>query len=96
MKNEEDSSKESIETGSEITPEQKLGDFTTTLRIVPISLLAKGIGVLCAFVALALLRLGGVLLSVWYRVQSSEEWPSYAIRIRDPGEQKAILVRIDA
>ena len=34
-----------------------LGDFTTTRRVIPISALAMVIGVVCAFVALALLRL---------------------------------------
>ena len=35
----------------------RLGDFTTTLRVVPISLLAIGIGVVGAYVALILLKL---------------------------------------
>jgi len=38
---------------------EALGDFTTTLRVVPISCLAMVIGALCAFVALVLLRLTG-------------------------------------
>jgi hypothetical protein len=37
-----------------------LGDFTTTTRLLPISALAVGIGVVAAFVALALLRLIGL------------------------------------
>src|SRR5262249_27180246 len=37
----------------------RLGDFTVTLRLVPISLLAVAIAVLSAFVALVLLRLIG-------------------------------------
>ena len=45
---------------------EELGDFTTTLRVIPISLLAMGIGVLCAFVALALLRLIGLFTNVFY------------------------------
>ena len=45
---------------------QELGDFTTTLRVVPISLLAMGIGVLCAYVALVLLRLIGLFTNVFY------------------------------
>src|SRR6202790_5342376 len=44
----------------------ELGDFTTTWRVVPISLLASVIGVVCAFVALALLRLIGVFLKLFY------------------------------
>ena len=43
-----------------------LGDFTTTLRVVPISLLAIGIGSICAFVALALLRLIGLFTNLFY------------------------------
>jgi len=39
---------------------EELGDFTTTLRVVPISCLAMVIGVICAFVALVLLRLIGL------------------------------------
>jgi hypothetical protein len=66
MNNEEDSSRQNKETGNQITPEQKLGDFTTSLRVVPISLLAMGIGVLCAFVALALLRLIGLFTNLFY------------------------------
>jgi chloride channel protein, CIC family len=45
---------------------EELGDFTTTLRVVPISLLAMVIGVVCAFVALALLRLIGLFTNLFY------------------------------
>jgi len=45
---------------------EELGDFTTTLRVIPISVLAMGIGVLCAFVALALLRLIGLFTNLFY------------------------------
>jgi chloride channel protein, CIC family len=45
---------------------EELGDFTTTLRVIPISLLAMVIGVLCAFVALALLRLIGLFTNLFY------------------------------
>ncbi|MHB8503408.1 MAG: chloride channel protein [Candidatus Acidiferrales bacterium] len=45
---------------------EQLGDFTTTLRVIPISALAIGIGVLCAFVALALLRLIGLFTNLFY------------------------------
>ena len=45
---------------------EELGDFTTTRRVVPISFLAMGIGVLCAFVALALLRLIGLFTNLFY------------------------------
>ncbi len=44
----------------------ELGDFTTTWRVVPISLLATVIGVICAFVALALLRLIGLFTNLFY------------------------------
>ena len=43
-----------------------LGDFTTTLRVLPISGLAILIGAVCAFVALALLRLIGLFTNLFY------------------------------
>jgi chloride channel protein, CIC family len=46
-------------------PEQ-LGDFTASLRVLPISGLAVIIGVVCAFVALALLRLIGLFTNLFY------------------------------
>jgi H+/Cl- antiporter ClcA/CBS domain-containing protein len=45
---------------------QELGDFTTTVRVLPISGLAVVIGALCAFVALALLRLIGLFTNLFY------------------------------
>jgi CIC family chloride channel protein len=45
---------------------EELGDFTTTPRVIPISLLAIAIGVVCAFVALALLRLIGLFTNLFY------------------------------
>lgn len=45
---------------------EELGDFTTTWRVLPISLLAMGIGVICAYVALALLRLIGIFTNLFY------------------------------
>jgi chloride channel protein, CIC family len=45
---------------------ETLGDFTTTLRVLPISGLAIVIGVVCAFVALALLRLIGLFTNLFY------------------------------
>src|ERR1700732_2717813 len=45
---------------------ESLGDFTTTTRILPISALALAIGVLAAFVALALLRLIGLFTNLFY------------------------------
>jgi H+/Cl- antiporter ClcA/predicted transcriptional regulator len=45
---------------------QRLGDFTTTWRVVPITLLATAIGVFSAFVALALLRLIGLFTNLFF------------------------------
>ena len=45
---------------------QTLGDFTTTIRVLPISGLAVAIGTLAAFVALALLRLIGLFTNLFY------------------------------
>jgi chloride channel protein, CIC family len=45
---------------------RSLGDFTATARVIPISLLAIGIGTLSAFVAWALLRLIGFFTNVFY------------------------------
>ena len=45
---------------------EELGDFSTTLRVLPISALAVVIGALCAFVALALLRLIGLFTNLFY------------------------------
>jgi len=44
----------------------RLGDFTTTPRVVPIALIAVAIGVLSAFVALALLRLIGLFTNLFF------------------------------
>ena len=45
---------------------QTLGDFTATARLIPISLLAMGIGILSTFVAWALLRLIAFFTNVFY------------------------------
>ena len=45
---------------------QKLGDFTTTPRVIPLSLLATGIGIVSAFVAWALLRLIAFFTNAFY------------------------------
>jgi chloride channel protein, CIC family len=45
---------------------QRLGDFTTTWEVVPITLLAAVIGVFSAFVALALLRLIGLFTNLFF------------------------------
>jgi len=57
---------------------EELGDFTTTLRVIPISLLAMVIGVLCAYVALALLRLIGLFTNLFYFGRWSTEMVSPA------------------
>ncbi len=45
---------------------QELGDFTTTWSVLPITLLATGIGIFSAFVALALLRLIGIFTNLFF------------------------------
>jgi hypothetical protein len=45
---------------------EKLGDFTTTWQVIPITLLATVIGVFSAFVALALLRLIGLFTNLFF------------------------------
>jgi len=45
---------------------QRLGDFTTTWRVVPITLLATVIAIFSAFVALALLRLIGLFTNLFF------------------------------
>jgi H+/Cl- antiporter ClcA/CBS domain-containing protein len=50
-----------------LTPElQKLGDFTTTARVLPIAGMAMIIGLIGALVALALLRLIGFFTNLFY------------------------------
>jgi H+/Cl- antiporter ClcA len=44
----------------------ELGDFTTTFRVLPLCALGLGIGVLSAYVALALLRLIGLFTNLFY------------------------------
>src|SRR5204862_8365948 len=48
---------------------EELGDFSTTSRTFAISALAMGIGALCAFVALVLLRLIGLFTNLVYFVR---------------------------
>jgi H+/Cl- antiporter ClcA len=45
---------------------EQLGDFTTSVRVIPISLLAIGIGFVSTFVAWGLLRLIGFFTNVFY------------------------------
>jgi CIC family chloride channel protein len=49
-----------------VPPVETLGDFTTTWRVVPISLLAIAIGVVSAYVALGLLRLIGFFTNLFF------------------------------
>jgi H+/Cl- antiporter ClcA len=57
---------------------QDLGDFTTTLRVIPISGLAIVIGAVCAYVAWALLRLIGLVTNLAYFHRWSSELVSPA------------------
>jgi H+/Cl- antiporter ClcA len=50
----------------EATGAEKLGDFTTTPRVIPISLLAIGIGLVSAFIALFLLKLIGLFTNLFF------------------------------
>src|SRR5208283_3227675 len=45
---------------------QQLGDFTTTARVIPISILAIAIGFVSTWVAWALLRLIGFFTNLFY------------------------------
>jgi chloride channel protein, CIC family len=49
-----------------LSPAEELGDFTTTWRVLPISAIALVIGVLSAFVAVALLRLIGLCTNLFF------------------------------
>jgi len=51
---------------SNAQPAEDLGDFTTTLRVLPISGLAIVIGAVCAVLALVLLRLIGLFTNLFY------------------------------
>ena len=48
------------------TRSEQLGDFTTTARVMPISMLAIGIGLLASFVAWFLLKLIGLFTNLFY------------------------------
>jgi H+/Cl- antiporter ClcA len=55
-----------------------LGDFTTTPRLLTVSVLALGVGMLSAFVALALLKLIGLFTNIFFyqRLQSDMVSPA--------------------
>jgi chloride channel protein, CIC family len=55
-----------------------LGDFTTTWSVIPLSLIAIGIGVLSAFVALGLLRLIGLFTNLFFYQRWSSAFVSPA------------------
>lgn len=57
---------------------EELGDFTTTRRVIPISLLAIVIGGIAAFVALALLRLIGFFTNLFFYQRWSNDLTSPA------------------
>jgi CIC family chloride channel protein len=57
---------------------EELGDFTTTVRVVPIALMAIVIGALSAFVAWFLLRLIGFFTNVFYYQRISTSFVSPA------------------
>src|SRR6266550_1718253 len=48
------------------SPMKSLGDFTTDARVVPLTLMAAVVGVVSAFVALALVRLIGLFTHLFY------------------------------
>jgi len=54
------------ENGRSALPETRRGDFTTTHQIIPIALLGIVIGALAAVVALALSRLIGLFIDLFY------------------------------
>jgi H+/Cl- antiporter ClcA len=57
---------------------EELGDFTTTVRVIPISVMAILIGVLGAFVAWFLLRLIGLFTNIFYYQRISTAFVSPA------------------
>ena len=66
------------EGGPSRVPHTRLGDFTTTHRVIPIALLGIGIGGLAAVVALALSRLIGLFTNLFYFQRWSTELVSPA------------------
>jgi H+/Cl- antiporter ClcA/CBS domain-containing protein len=62
----EDKNEKKMPTGTHRASWERLGDFTATVRLLPISGLALAIGGLAAVVALALLRLIGLFTNLFY------------------------------
>jgi chloride channel protein, CIC family len=58
--------REAIERVRPHGPSAHVGDFTTSLRVLPISLVAVAIGIVSAFVALGLLRLIGLFTNLFF------------------------------
>ena len=58
---------------------EDLGDFTVSARVIPITLLAGGIGVLAAFVAVGLLRMIALFTNLFYfqRLSAAEATPAH-------------------
>jgi chloride channel protein, CIC family len=50
----------------EIELERSLGDFTTTYRVIPLSIAAVAIGIVAAYIAWALIRLIGIFTNLFY------------------------------
>jgi H+/Cl- antiporter ClcA len=57
---------------------KELGDFTTTRRVIPITILAMGIGVLASYVALLLLKMIGLFTNLFFYQRWSTEMVSPA------------------
>jgi hypothetical protein len=51
---------------SRLKPSEELGDFTTTVRVLPISLMAIAIGLISSGVAWLLLKLIGLFTNLFY------------------------------
>lgn len=58
---------------------EDLGDFTTTMRVLPLALLATVIGVLAAFLALGLLRMIALFTNLFYfqRLSTADVTPAH-------------------
>jgi len=66
VKTVEEKNERKMPTGARRASWERLGDFTATVRVLPISGLALAIGALAAVVALALLRLIGLFTNLFY------------------------------
>ena len=66
-------SQESDEKQPVFTAPEELGDFTTSRRLIPISIASMVIGVVASFVALALVNLIGLFTNLFYFQRWSTE-----------------------